>query len=320
MKKTYFLFILSFYFSGILIAQQIPIFNQYLINKYSLSPAYAGYNNNFETFITYRQNWLGISGAPESKIININGPFAKNACFGASIIADKIGIFRSYSASVNYAYHLPLNETQQLSFGLAAELFENHIELSNSSTEGIIDPVVQQNQLMTGTTFNSSLGIVYTYQELNIGIVIPRLLENEIKNEVENDNVLFTLKRHFKFHSSYTYKIDKDWQIEPYFIAEKTLNNPLGFEIAALIKYFEQVWLGLCYRNSNSYGISFGATYFEKFVMNYTYEFSTEGISGASSGTHEISIGYLISKNKSTYRKPSIFKTDLSQPYYKWVK
>ena len=53
-------------------AQQIPLDNQYHINPFSLSPAFAGHNNNFEMFLDYRNRWGGIEGAPKVSNLNMN--------------------------------------------------------------------------------------------------------------------------------------------------------------------------------------------------------------------------------------------------------
>ena len=62
----------SFSFSS-LSAQQTALGNQYLINDFSLSPAFAGANDNVEALMSYRKDWTGITGSPESRLINING-------------------------------------------------------------------------------------------------------------------------------------------------------------------------------------------------------------------------------------------------------
>ena len=53
--------------------QQLPLSNQYLVNPFSISPSFAGHNQNYEAFIDYRQNWASIDGAANTKIINVNG-------------------------------------------------------------------------------------------------------------------------------------------------------------------------------------------------------------------------------------------------------
>src|ERR1051326_4605430 len=85
-------------------AQQDHINNQYLINKYVLSPAFTGHNNNFEVFAGYRQNWTGIAGAPVLKMLNINGSFQKNNGIGISLDNYQVGIFSNLSMKMNYAH------------------------------------------------------------------------------------------------------------------------------------------------------------------------------------------------------------------------
>ena len=60
------------------LAQQLTLSNQYIINRFSLSPAYAGAGDKLEIFGSYRKDWTGIKGAPETKSVSANGIIYKN--------------------------------------------------------------------------------------------------------------------------------------------------------------------------------------------------------------------------------------------------
>lgn len=298
---------------GILHGQQISLNNQYLVNKYSLSPAYAGSNGNFESFVAYRKDWLSVEGAPESRGINVNGGIFNNMGVGGTIISDQIGIFRTFSTSLSYAYHLKIATVQSLSFGISAGLLENHINLSSSTVQAA-DPVILNNQNVKAMTFDATFGILYQYENLNFGIVLPRLLESKIKNE--NDEELYQIARHYRIHLSYSYNINRNFEIEPFVIFTMTGNSGPFFEIAPMVKYKQQVWLAATYRKGNSIAMSIGGVPYDNFVVNYSYEFG-QGIMSSSSGTHEISIGYLIGKDKKN--QPSLINPNSKKPYYDWI-
>jgi len=64
MKKLF--FILAGLFAGVfLYSQQIPLSETYFLDKYSLSPSYAGNFNSKYLFTGYRSDWTGIAEAPK---------------------------------------------------------------------------------------------------------------------------------------------------------------------------------------------------------------------------------------------------------------
>src|SRR3989337_4393251 len=116
-----------FIFVGIMVpavinAQQLPLGNQYLMNGFSLSPAYAEADDNMEALLSYRKDWTGVDGSPESKLINHNGSLPKlfssrpkvpkDMGVGATIISEEVGIFRNTSVSLSYAYKINISKVQ----------------------------------------------------------------------------------------------------------------------------------------------------------------------------------------------------------------
>ena len=51
---------------------------------------------------------------------------------------------------------------------------------------------------MDGTVFDAGLGILYKWDNLNVGVAVPRLLPGKIKNEDVADNVLYSMAMHLK--------------------------------------------------------------------------------------------------------------------------
>src|SRR3989337_1467894 len=79
----------------LLSAQQIPISENFFMDRYSLAPSYAGNHNAKYLIMGYRSDWTGIDGGPKTARLSYNDlfPFMKNAGYGGKIIYDKAGIF-----------------------------------------------------------------------------------------------------------------------------------------------------------------------------------------------------------------------------------
>lgn len=307
MKKIFTLVFLLYALGAL--AQQLPIDNQYLINKYSLSPAYGGFNDNIECFVGNRQNWLGITGAPEKKFININGPFSSNSGLGAQFTYETAGSLTHFYGSLAYAYKQDFGKDFSLSFGFGGEFYKNQLEVSKLKTQGQ-DPLVMSEVVDEGSGYNASFGMLVKYRGLNISLGLPRILSNKL---IISDSLGFTIAREFTAHLSYFYEVNKKFEFEPFVVARKTTLSPLMFEGAVMLKYDKRFWVAPLYRSSGAIGLNVGVALGSRLVMNYTYETGGKSsLTGASSGTHEISFGFLMRRTKNTEANPTIFPPDES--------
>src|SRR5688572_25212026 len=156
--KNLFILIFLFCFSGILRAQQKPQFSQYMTNNYLLNPAVTGIESYTNLKLGYRQQWVGLEGAPQSyymtghgaigrmperKSVIKNGrktfiPYRKMGVpngriaqsrpskphqgVGGSILMDQTGPISTTSLNVSYAVHIPLTRRIKASAGLSTGL------------------------------------------------------------------------------------------------------------------------------------------------------------------------------------------------------
>jgi len=290
-------------------AQQLPIDNQYVINKYSLSPAYGGFNENAECFVGNRQSWLGITGAPEKKFLNINGPIGTSSGVGALFTYETTGSFSHFYGNLAYAYKMNFNKDLSLSLGFGGEFYKNQIEVSKLKTQGP-DPLVMAGEVAEGSTFNASFGMLIKYKGLNLSVGLPRILSNKL---VFGDSLNYTLAREYTAHASYFYEVNKKFEFEPFVVVRKTVLSPLMYEGALMLKYNKRVWIAPMYRSTGTIGLNFGVALGSRLVLNYTYETGGKtGLAGMSSGTHEISFGFLMKRTKNTEANPTIFPPDES--------
>ena len=65
MKKLVFILILLA-LQQISASQQLPLFSQYLYNKFLINPAHAGSDGYTSFNLTVREQWMGYEGAPRT--------------------------------------------------------------------------------------------------------------------------------------------------------------------------------------------------------------------------------------------------------------
>src|SRR6266487_6874558 len=58
-------------------AQQRPHYTQYILNNYILNPALTGIENYFDVKVSARDQWVGLTGAPRTTYLTIQGPIDK---------------------------------------------------------------------------------------------------------------------------------------------------------------------------------------------------------------------------------------------------
>lgn len=311
MKKLYLTCLIIICAFDYIESQQIALDNQFLINKFALSPAYAGYTQSTEAYATYRKDWIGIENAPLKVILNVNSAPYKNMGIGVALNVQKYGIFNFMTISGSYAYKVSISKNQSVRFGISAGIYNTQFDFSQNNSEQQIDPVIVNYQIHQKTNFDLGIAMIYSYKKLNLGVNVQQLLANKIQSQNSN-YIIYSFDRHLIIHGSYLFSVNKDVDIEPALFAIKTTDkNPPFINISALVKIKKTVWLGLMGSSPGIIGIDLGGNY-KKCVINYSFEFGTQHLFATSGGTHEISIGYSFGDSKLK----ELHST--KKPYYRW--
>ena len=95
----------------VFVAQQIPVYSQFFMNKYTQNPAFAGMDHLYSVTSNHRYQWVGLKDFPRTYTLSINGPTKdlKNG-IGAFLYADNVGPTRRTGVQASYAYHTKINE------------------------------------------------------------------------------------------------------------------------------------------------------------------------------------------------------------------
>ena len=59
-------------------AQQDAMFTKYMFNSLVYNPAYAGYYDHMYISALYRNQWLGVDGAPTTQTLTLHTPLKNN--------------------------------------------------------------------------------------------------------------------------------------------------------------------------------------------------------------------------------------------------
>lgn len=79
------------------LAQQDPMYTQYVFNGLLINPAYAGTREVLTATALYRKQWINIPGAPKTGIFSMDSPVRNQKVgLGLNVIFDKNRRYQSY--------------------------------------------------------------------------------------------------------------------------------------------------------------------------------------------------------------------------------
>ncbi len=292
---------LILFFGGSLInAQQFPLTSHYVFNGYSLDPGFAGIFTTGEATFTYRKDWTSINGSPTTIRANGFGKIHPNMYLGGELLNDKVDIFNRFKANLNYTYRLQLADIQYLNFSFWGSLYQSSINLNGVNADPN-DPLIIDQTKLNGTDLNAGFSLVYNRNTFIIGFGMPTLFQTK-DAYLNQASGKFAFDQEMLFHISNRFKLNPDWQLQPFLMWSRTNNSPSVIDISATLFYLEKYWCTMLYRNSKLLALGIGGELYRGLSMAYSYEIGMGGINSKSGGSHEVSIGFRFgAKEKQKY-------------------
>lgn len=321
--------ILLFFNYTFVFAQQRPYYTQYILNTFIINPAVAGIENYTDVKISHRHQWTGIEGAPITTYLTVQGPLHKStekrenpasfhpdgenprgeqywndytatdphAGMGLTILNDKTGPLNRFSATVAYAYHLPLTHKMSISGGIAAgvqNMSLNTNKLYFGQNTGI-DPAI------TGT------GIIHTWKpDINAGLWLYSAdffagiaAQNIVQTSFTFDED--TVKRqtgslvpHLFLTAGYRLLLNDDVNFLPGITVKYLQRGVVSYDFNAKCQYKDFLWIGASYRYKDGYAAMLGLSINSTFNLSYAYDQTTAAWKPVAGGSHEFLLGFLI--------------------------
>ena len=278
-------------------AQQFPQYSQYLLNDFAVNPAIAGSNSFYEVKINQRNQWVGITDAPRTLILTLNGPFkTKNVGLGGTIYSDVVGPTRRSGSNFNYAYHLKIQKGLKLSLSLTAGLMQFSIDGSKVTTRDPGDTYFA-NQFLSSIVPGFGFSAYLYHDDYFFGLSAPQLTQKKV-SFFTVDHKLNELTPAYFITGGYRFKISDDFKIEPSVLAKYSNPAPMQFDVNTRVFYKDQIWLGSTIRIKDSFTGLIGFIFQQNLLVGYSYDYTFSGLRKYSSGTHEIMVGMRFVSNK----------------------
>jgi type IX secretion system PorP/SprF family membrane protein len=289
MKKSIITFV-SILFQGVIIAQQMPISENYFMDKYALSSSYAGHFNPGSFFTSFRSDWSGISGGPKTLRLSYNDLLMTNAAFGGKIIYDKAGIYNQLYIMGTYSYSLKIVDEHKVLLALSVGIYHNKINFTDyyNDPKYNIDPVMIRQDVSSKLKFISDFSALYLFKGIEAGIMFANINFGDAKyNEVD---VTYKPLANYQLHAAYSYPVNDRWNINPliYLRGGKFIKSQVG--IASKIMYQDNFWGSLAFRDPGIWGLGFGANIAKGIRFSYNFNFASS-VPLNIYNNHELSIG-----------------------------
>ena len=243
-------------------AQQELQYTQFMFNKMGYNPGFAGSFQSPTLVAVYRQQWMGIDGAPNVQALSYNQPLLNNRVgVGGNLVRASYGITRTLTFDVAYCYRIPVRQGY-LGIGLQASLrhlYQNWTDerLITSRPDDPAVPLEPKGKLLP----NFGVGLFYNGPHWFAGLAAPRLVSNNI-DFAENGGVLSRETQHLNGMAGAVFNISEDIEFTPQVLIKFVSNAPFDADINMSVMLKQKFYGGLTYRTggeSNGAGESLDA-------------------------------------------------------------
>jgi len=289
-------------------AQYDYMFTQYMWNEVVINPAYTGSRDAVSVVGLYRNQWVGMKGAPTTKSITAHSPIFKDRVgLGISYIKDEIGINSTDYLNLSYSYRIRF-ASSNLSFGLSTALALIKEFYSRAETTDPNDSQFLQDSPRSNMP-NAGFGVYYYTDRYYLGFSIPRLIKNQIDPK-DNFSVVnkFDYKyMHYFFTTGTYFNITDGLKFQPSAMFKVVNAAPMELDLTGQLVIKDTFWVGAGWRSGDA--VSFLATIYvtPQLRVGYSYDYTLTELSKYSHGTHEICFGYDFSLKSKKIVSPRIF-------------
>ncbi|MCH4823946.1 type IX secretion system membrane protein PorP/SprF [Gramella lutea] len=300
-------------FAGIILfsikgmAQQDPLFTQYMYNMSVVNPAYATDDPGMlDLGAIYRMQWTDVDGAPRTLNFFAHTPISERVELGITVVHDEIGdIEKQNNITADFAYVIPTGENTDLSFGAKAGLTTFDANLAGLDLNDPNDPAFENiNEIFP--VFG--VGAFWFGDNHYLGVSAPNLLTSE---HLDNSQLLRdrgTEEIHYYLTGGYVFNISENFKLKPSTMVRGVKGAPLSVDVNANVLLYDKLEAGLGYRFDESITglVNFRIT--QGLRIGYAYDYPTYDLS--NDGSHEIMLLFdfdLFGLNKGYDKSPRFF-------------
>lgn len=305
MKKIFLLF-----FFGLEIltlkAQQYFQLTNFAQNLSFFNPGSVGMESAMDASATYRNQWVGVDGAPETMLFSFssgsrktetdslgNSKLLSKSGWGFNAFRDSWGGISRNQLNIQYAYHLPVGPETFLSLG--ASLGFGTLNFGENAT---LEKTNDQAFATASTSLfpDLNLGAMLYGDKYFIGGSLVQAIQSKLDFGSNSEAKNSKLANHFFLTAGYRHKVSDHLTLVPSVLVKNVSAVSASYDINAKAIINQQFALGLAYRNQESIAFLLGYNLLNQFYISYAYDLITTEISKQADNSHEIRLAYRFKK------------------------
>ncbi len=307
------------------IAQQVPMYSQYIMNGFLVNPSIAGRDGYTTVNLTVREQWVGLAEAPSTYAASFQTRILRNSYMsrstsvkkkmekpskggrvgvGGYFFSDYNGIMRRTGAQAVYAYHIPLGTTDgvpnSLSFGLAFTAYQYAINMNGQIYDKSDPLLLSYDRSVFIPDFN--FGASFTTSKYFVGFSMTNLLRGSLMI-ADTGSVNRHELGHYFLTGGIKIPLADKWMLEPsaFIKSSDMFFSAIQADITARVYYRDDYWAGLSYRTGDALIAMIGLKY-DRFYFAYAFDFPMSDIRTQTYGSHELTLAVKFGENARRYR------------------
>ncbi|MCM1310314.1 MAG: PorP/SprF family type IX secretion system membrane protein [Bacteroides sp.] len=293
-------------------AQTEPNMTQYFQAPSFINPAEAGATDLLRIRGGFRMQWLGIEGAPRDFMAAADVPFqvfGRRFGGGVTMFQESIGLYKTFSINGQLSARQKIGKgymTLGVQFGYLTQSFKgSEVEIPDDDDYHDSNDEAIPTMDVEGNHFDMAVGLGYTHKWFSVGVACTHLLSPKIKMQREGEQgggssdeqyFEFNFRRNLYFIASSNIPLKNTlFEVLPSVMVRSDLRS-VQADITARLRWKKFLTAGLGYRTNDAVSVMLEGE-FKGIKIGYSYDYSTSAIMRASSGSHEVWLGYSLKLN-----------------------
>jgi type IX secretion system PorP/SprF family membrane protein len=276
-----------------MMAQQLPLYSQYMFNTLEINPAYAGFRQAMQFTSVFRKQFNGIKGSPQTSMLSGDMPIGETRLgVGLKIVDDRLSVTQNLGAQLAMSYRIE-GDNSKLAFGLQLGALNYKTDFSQLNITNAGDPVFAQN--LNALAANFGTGIFYNTDKFYAGLSSPNLVRAHLrKTDVALSEYTVKQNLHIYFNSGYLITINDNLVLKPSFLLRGVQGLPFNYDLNANLFFREIISGGLSYRSKSALVGLLDFRLVPTLRLGYAYDYNLTRLNNFSRATHEIVLRFHI--------------------------
>jgi len=287
------LFVLVHSFSEKSYGQMESALTQFMFNKQTINPAYAGMWGKSGFFSLVRKQWAGINQTPVTQVFSFYTPIrTERVGVGLNVTVDRFGQEKKRGLSGDYAYEVALSPQTKLRLGMKCSMmsFKNSLT-SLQLYDNTYDPAFGED-LELNLLPNIGIGGILYHENYYFSLSFPVMLRYDPGNNMNNFNVEMSAQTVY-LDAGYLFRFlpGNFLMFKPTVMIACNRMFPLRYDLGINGLFRERLWLGVLLRSGRA--VSFLTQWLieRKIRLGLAVDMNYHELFPGWNGTYEVAVG-----------------------------